>query len=355
MDELDEKHHALYTALQSLGAYQIDYDHIKIDMNSKLGQGGFGVVRPAMLYGQIVAVKCLRSDESKDIRVANQLVREMKVWSGLRHQNILPLIGFHLSRKLDIALIVCPLEPHGSLRDYVLREKPSDPHKLSLARDTLEGLVYLHGLDPAVIHGDIKAANALVTQGRRAVLSDFGLAVAAAQAPTGLTTSRGLKGSIRWFSPELVKGHPRSPASDVWAWACLFLEIMKGCLPFSWIQNEVQIILAHLEGTLPEPSRALKAPMDLWSVIEPCWEVDLEKRATGVLTLSTLTALIAATDAIDKHSQTNLVQSARNPIALPVSSGTLMTISRLNNQLLFRRKRRFKQVISVWYAIVIVP
>ncbi|KAG8849037.1 hypothetical protein FRB96_000937 [Tulasnella sp. 330] len=339
MGRLDEEHRALvtasltsqwrsllvgspsqYTALESLGTYRIDYDRLKIDINSELGRGGFGVVRRAHLNEQVVAVKILRSDESQDLRVAYRLIREMKVWSKLRHQNILPLIGFHLSRDLDVALIVCPLEPHGSLRDYVSREAPSDIGVLHLAHDALQGLVYLHELNPPVVHGDIKAANALVTQGRRVVLTDFGLTVATSQkGPTGLTTSRGLMGSFRWFSPELFRDQAQSPASDVWAWVCLLLEITKRRLPFSWISNDYAVIAALWNGTLPEPASALKAPLNLWSVIEKCWETDCERRANGASALVALVALIAAVESVGETEETTRRRNTPDPVPiLPV-------------------------------------
>ncbi|KAG8977568.1 hypothetical protein FRB93_011891 [Tulasnella sp. JGI-2019a] len=211
MPLLDEDRLVLRTALETLGAYQIKYSRLKIDMDSVLGQGGFGVVRCAHLGEHIVAVKILRSDESKDTRVAKRLVREMGIWSGLCNQNVLRLIGFHLSQTLDVTIIVCPIAPHGSLQDYVLREKPCDaphPNRSEKALDTLNGLVYLHALESPVVHGDIKAES-------RAVLSDFGLAMAASEVPTGLSSSRGFMGSVRWCSPELLDDKPRSTASDV--------------------------------------------------------------------------------------------------------------------------------------------
>ncbi|KAG8992159.1 hypothetical protein FRB94_011932 [Tulasnella sp. JGI-2019a] len=189
MDSSDKDRQALRTALEILGTYRIDYNQLEIDMDSLLGQGGFGVA----------------------------LVREMKIWLGLSHENVFRLIGFHLSQTLDRAVIVCPLAPNGSLQDYVRREKPSDLSRLRLALDILNGLVYLHGLNPPVIHGDIKAGNSLVNREHRAVLSDFGLAVAASEVPSGLSTSLGLVGSVRWWSPELFDDKPRSTESDVWA------------------------------------------------------------------------------------------------------------------------------------------
>ncbi|KAG9028819.1 hypothetical protein FRB95_006046 [Tulasnella sp. JGI-2019a] len=260
---LDKDHQALCTALDALGTFQIEYSQLEIDMDSLLGRGGFGVVRCARFDGQLVAVKILRSDESRDIRVAKALVREMKIWSTLSHQNVLRLIGFHLSRTLDRAIIVCPLAPNGSLQDYIGREKPSDHSRLLLALDTLNGLVYLHSLNPPVIHGDIKAANALVIQEGRAVLSDFGLAVAASEVPSGLSTSHGLIGSIRWCSPELVDGATRSTASDIWAWADLLVEVTKECVPYSWIKDDLPVVKALMNGVLPEPKERLLSPLNL--------------------------------------------------------------------------------------------
>ncbi|KAG9024558.1 hypothetical protein FRB95_011356 [Tulasnella sp. JGI-2019a] len=70
MDSSDKDRQAPRTALEILGTYRIDYNQLEIDMDSLLGQGGFGVVRRARFEGQVVAVKILRSDESRDIRVA---------------------------------------------------------------------------------------------------------------------------------------------------------------------------------------------------------------------------------------------------------------------------------------------
>ncbi|KAG9025606.1 hypothetical protein FRB95_009969 [Tulasnella sp. JGI-2019a] len=317
MPTLDQDYLALRTALEKLGTYRIEYSQLRIDMDNELGRGGFGIVRRAYLGGLMVAAKILRSDESKDIRVAKRLVREMKIWSGLRHPNVLPLIGFYLSQTLDLAIIVCPIAPYGSLRDYALREKPSDACRLRLAHDTLSGLIYLHSLNPPVIHGDIKAANALVYEGPRAVLSDFGLAMAASEAPSGLTTSHGLLGALRWWGPELFDGKPRCTASDIWAWACLLVEIMKERVPYSWIEQDILIVKAAFNGMLPEPKDGLENPLDLWSVIRMCWEVNQEKRATGIMVVKALETLI------------RIVESINNPEGIaPVHRAALVTFPR---------------------------
>ncbi|KAG8987707.1 Interleukin-1 receptor-associated kinase 1 [Tulasnella sp. JGI-2019a] len=148
----------LDAAMANLKRYRIPLEHLEIDQSFKIGRGGFGVViRAKMLgYHSEVAVKRLKSDKTRYICVAKRLVRELKTWSTLKHPNILPLIGFYLSKGRDVALIVCPLLPHGNVKDYLQRFKPSVPERLQFALDTIFAVDYLHNLDPLVIHGDIK-------------------------------------------------------------------------------------------------------------------------------------------------------------------------------------------------------
>ncbi|KAG8986991.1 hypothetical protein FRB94_002312, partial [Tulasnella sp. JGI-2019a] len=107
-------------------------------------------------YHSVVAVKRLRSDETRDLRVAKRFVRELKIWSTLKHPNILPLIGFYLSEQMDLALIVCPFHPQGNIKDFLRWFKPSVLKRLELALDALSSIEYLQNLDPPVVHGDIK-------------------------------------------------------------------------------------------------------------------------------------------------------------------------------------------------------
>ena len=68
----------------------------------------------------------------------------------------------------------------------------------------------------------------------RAVLCDFGLAKAISETglASGMTTSRTLKMSLRYSSPELLNDLEPSHSlpSDVWALGCLFLEVRRNVL-----------------------------------------------------------------------------------------------------------------------------
>lgn len=157
----------------------------------------------------------------------------------------------------------------------------------------------------------------LINDARRAVLCDFGLAVAADEVsvPTGLTTSGGLKASWRWCSPEVVtEDTPRTMASDIWAWGCLLVEvrlthahpcldkpssfhnrtciqIMRGIMPYELQKSERSVIAAICRGQLPALPSRLSGSVDLSSITMLCWETDPAIRATAQTCLNELGSL----------------------------------------------------------------
>ncbi|KAI6104522.1 kinase-like domain-containing protein [Pisolithus croceorrhizus] len=98
--------------------------------------------------------------------------REVHVWSKLRHENIVRILG--ISTEFDSAIsTVSEWMPMGDAHSFV-QNTENDPRPL--LEDIASGLYYLHSheLGP-VVHGDLKGLNVLVSSDRRAVLSDFGL------------------------------------------------------------------------------------------------------------------------------------------------------------------------------------
>ncbi|KAG8865772.1 hypothetical protein FRB98_005284 [Tulasnella sp. 332] len=80
---------------------------------------------------------------------------------------------------------------------------------------------------------------------------------------------------------------------------------MTQCPPYSWIQNGFAVVKAIMLGTLPKSPGELKSPLNLWSVIEMCWQADCEKRGTGNVALTALTALITGEERSNDPQETS--------------------------------------------------
>ena len=62
-----------------------------------------------------------------------------------------------------------------SLRHYVEGNIPPDDKKRSILLDIAQGLSYLHGLDPPLIHRDLTSNNVLLTDDLHAKIADLGV------------------------------------------------------------------------------------------------------------------------------------------------------------------------------------
>lgn len=91
--------------------------------------------------------------------------------------------------------------------------------------ETALAIEYLHKM--GVIHGDIKGLNILVSAQHSALLCDFGLA---RLLDSVTSVAQKEKGTLRWQSQEILDGHPKSYASDVYAFGITIYEVREAGL-----------------------------------------------------------------------------------------------------------------------------
>ncbi|KAG9121021.1 hypothetical protein FRC07_003196, partial [Ceratobasidium sp. 392] len=253
----------------------ITENDIKIDENSPLGRGGFGTVFKGQWNGATVAVKRLVKDAS-----AETLLREVETWQGLRHPHVVQFFGAS-PRDSPNAFIVSQYLANGNATMYLKRNPQAD--RVKLARETAVGMEYLHSM--AIIHGDLKAANVLITDTGGAALADFGLSEVKQDSTSRADASGNVSGSPRYLSPERWRG-VLNKASDVYAWAMTTLEIFTDLPPFGYI-NGVEIIY-HLvvrenqRPDRPDPEIGVERGLtdDIWFLITKAWEKDPQQRPT---------------------------------------------------------------------------
>jgi serine/threonine-protein kinase len=214
-------HHRLSTALSD--RYRIERE---------LGQGGMATVYLAqdLKHDRRVAIKVLRPELAAVIG-ADRFLSEIKTTAALQHPHILPL---HDSGEADSFLFyVMPFIEGESLRDRLNREKQLPvADAVRIATEVASALDYAHRHN--VIHRDIKPENILLHDGR-ALVADFGIALAASKAGGGRMTETGMSlGTPTYMSPEQAMGEREITArSDVYALGAMTYEMLVGEPPFT--------------------------------------------------------------------------------------------------------------------------
>ncbi|KAH7301514.1 hypothetical protein KP509_23G030600 [Ceratopteris richardii] len=220
----------------NVGAMWYEYEDIRLATNNfstknLIGSGGFATVyRGIMPDGSHVAVKSIKNcTKEGDAEFCN----EVEVINSVRHRNLVALRGCCVASNTSfghLRLLIYDYMPNGSLEDYLFRNgKPvlESADKERIALDIARGLVYLHtGVQPAIIHRDIKTNNILLDENLNAYVSDFGLAKVTLEGMTHMTTR--VAGTQGYMAPEYALYGQLTEKSDVYSFGVLLLVLVSG-------------------------------------------------------------------------------------------------------------------------------
>jgi eukaryotic-like serine/threonine-protein kinase len=207
----------------------------------ELGQGGMATVYLAddLKHDRKVAVKVLRPELAAVIG-AERFLAEIKTTAALQHPHILPLFDSGAAGQqgsgaegFTFLYYVMPYVEGESLRDRLTREKQLPiADAVRIASEVASALDYAHRHN--VIHRDIKPENILLHDGR-ALVADFGIALAASKAGGTRMTETGMSlGTPTYMSPEQAMGEREITArSDVYALGAMTYEMLLGEPPFT--------------------------------------------------------------------------------------------------------------------------
>ncbi len=219
-------------------------------LESEIGAGGMATVYLAhdLRHDRRVAVKVLRSELAAVIG-AERFLAEIKLTANLQHPHILPL--FDSGEADSFLFYVMPFVAGETLRDRLRREKQLPvPDAVRIASEVASALDYAHR--QGVVHRDIKPENILLHDGR-ALVADFGIALAASKASGERMTETGMSlGTPHYMSPEQAMGEREITArSDVYALGAVLYEMLTGDPPFTG--STAQAIVARVVTESPRP------------------------------------------------------------------------------------------------------
>ena len=225
-------------------ALQYRYDVIR-----ELGRGGMAVVYFAhdLRYRRPreVALKVLRPEYALVIG-SERFIEEIEIMAELSHPDILTILDFG---DVDgMPFYVMPYVRGESLKAYLDREGAVPvTFAISVAESVARALDYAHRHNK--VHRDIKPENILLHEGR-ALLADFGIALALDRADERLTKPDMSLGTPEFMSPEQfwdplhVDGR-----SDVYSLGCVVYEMLAGAPPYTGTRQ--QLSLKHRDDPIP--------------------------------------------------------------------------------------------------------
>ena len=222
-----------------LGSYEI---------TDVLGQGGMSVVYEARhtITDQIVALKILTPELAAHQHVKSRFVEEAKALARLDHPNIVHLYNFGEERggfALAMQFVRGPTWERLILADEGLDWRRST----EIAIGVLRALDYAH--ECGIVHRDMKPSNVLIREADGvATVMDFGIAKITTS--TKLTATGQTMGTVRYMSPEQVRGRDVDLRSDIYSLACTLYESLAGDAPFDG-DTHFEIMTKHLSEPVP--------------------------------------------------------------------------------------------------------
>ncbi|XP_060173967.1 CBL-interacting serine/threonine-protein kinase 1 isoform X2 [Lycium barbarum] len=146
----------------------------KYEFGKTLGEGNFGKVKYAKHSdsGQSFAIKILEKNKIQDLRITDQIKREIRTLKVLKHPNVVRLYEV-LASKTKIYMVLEYVNG-GELFDKIASKgKLSEAQGRKLFQQLIDGVSYCH--DKGVFHRDLKLENVLIDAGRNIKITDFGL------------------------------------------------------------------------------------------------------------------------------------------------------------------------------------
>ncbi|KAJ0392091.1 hypothetical protein P43SY_010521 [Pythium insidiosum] len=229
----------------SINQRHIDYDFERetkslfripmkdITIAEPLSHGSFGDVYLGFYNNDRVAIKRLSAHRRRHEKERTSFLLEAKLMATLRHDRIIQFIGVAWSDPTDVH-VVTEFMDGGDLRtllqsfDASGRPVGFDACKVQIALHVIEGLAYLHALQPAVLHRDLKSRNVLLSANKLdAKLIDFG--VSRPRADSTMTTC---VGTLRWMAPEVMVGGRYGESADVFSFGVVLSELDTHQIPY---------------------------------------------------------------------------------------------------------------------------
>ncbi|XP_009597782.1 putative serine/threonine-protein kinase At1g01540 isoform X1 [Nicotiana tabacum] len=212
-----------------------------------IGEGGYGIVYHGILAdGTRVAVKNLLNNSNFRGQAEKEFKVEVEAIGRVRHKNLVRLLGYCVEGAYR--MLVYEYVDNGTLEQWLHGDVGDISPltwdiRMTVILGTAKALGYLHeGLEPKVVHRDVKSSNILLDRQWHPKLSDFGLAKLL-NAERSYVTTR-VMGTFGYVAPEYACTGMLNEKSDIYSFGILIMEIISGRTPvdYSRPQGETNLV-----------------------------------------------------------------------------------------------------------------
>lgn len=199
--------------------------------------------------GRTVALKLLSPDLAQSAEFRERFVREARAAAELDHPNIVPVYDAgEFEGRLFIAMKF--IEGTDLARELAEQTRLTAQRTLEVTMQLADALDAAH--EHGLIHRDVKPANALIEDGNRVYLTDFGL-TRRVDSHRPLTQTGRAVGTAAYLAPEQIRGEPLDKRVDVYALGCVLFQCLTGQPPFQR-DTDMLVMWAHVGAEPPSLS-----------------------------------------------------------------------------------------------------
>ncbi|GBB95487.1 hypothetical protein RclHR1_25480002, partial [Rhizophagus clarus] len=286
-----------------------------------LNKGGFGTIYKAFWKNETikVALKCSN-------KLNENLDEFLNEWNChekcLQSDVIIYLYGF--TKKPDTSnpdtsnyMVVMDYASEGSLRGSLTKIIENNwNQKLFMLLKIISGLKQIH--EQKLIHCDFHDGNILKGGGSGVYISDLGLC----QPVKSFLKTNNIYGVIPFMAPEVLRGKPYTPASDIYSFSMIMWEFTSGVSPFNGIAHDFRLSVSICKGERPEIIE--NTPQCYVDLMKRCWDKDPLKRPSSEEIENIIKNWIIRSEKISEELKSNIMEFINAP---PIGNNKLITES----------------------------
>src|SRR6478672_8284499 len=259
--------------------------HYKI--SESIGTGGMGEVYLAtdMTAGRKAALKLLPLRFTGDAERLKRFQQEAHAVVGLNHPNIVTV--YEIGEDHSTHYIASELIEGETLRQRLMRSRLALSETVDVTIQVASALAAAH--EAGIVHRDIKPENIMLRPDGYVKVLDFGIAkLAEEEVPVTTSTEEALLlvetnlgsilGTVRYMSPEQVRGGSVDKRTDFWSLGAVLYEMVTGVPPFGG-DTPRKVMASILETEQPlRKNYIAQTPVELQEIIDKTLRKDRAER-----------------------------------------------------------------------------